>query len=132
MLLRPDGAEGPPDEALAIKAHIGDDFVTHACTEGTAATLQALDIQPRTVYDVIYSVAIAANTSFSCPYHAVQTCSGWRRRMWQELVISVLWFTSVIFVINAIGLSFSSACCSCRSSASSSSSWPTATPGRVR
>ena len=153
VLLRADGAADPPDGALAIKAHSGDDFVTHECTEGTAATLQAL--QPRTVRrhlstlsrarpryrrgavthactegtaatlqaldrrsspapcstSSIYSVASAANASFSCPYHAVQTC--------------VLWFTAVIIVINAVGLSFVSMLLS------STSSWPTA-PGRAR
>jgi hypothetical protein len=58
------------------------------------------------VYDVVYSFASAANASFTCPYHAVQTCSGWRRRAWQALIISVLGFSAVAFVINAVGLSF--------------------------
>jgi hypothetical protein len=106
VLVRSDGADDPPDEALAVKAHSGDDFVTRACTESTTASLEFLRIQPRTVYDVVYSFASAANASFTCPYHAVQTCSGWRRRAWQALLISVLGFTAVAFVINAVGLSF--------------------------
>jgi hypothetical protein len=106
VLVRADGADDPPDEALAVKAHSGDDFVTRACTEGTAASLEFLRIEPRTVYDVVYSFASAANASFTCPYHAVQTCSGWRRRAWHALVISVLGFTAVAFVFNAVGLSF--------------------------
>lgn len=105
-LLRADAADDPPDEAFAVEAHGSDDFVTHACTAGTAAALQALNIQPRTVYDVLFSVASAVNASFTCPYHAVQTCSGWRRRIWHAAVISLLWFCAVVFVVNAVGLSF--------------------------
>jgi hypothetical protein len=105
-LARVHSEDEPPDEALALKAHSGDDIVMQTCTQATAATLRALSIEPRTVYSVWYSVASAANASFTCPYHAVQTCSGWRRRLWHAFVIVILWFSAAYFILNALGLSF--------------------------
>jgi hypothetical protein len=106
VLVRAEGADDPPDEALALRAHNDDDFATRIATESTAATLDFLRIEPRTVYDVAFSVASAANASFTCPYRAVQTCSLWRRRAWQALVLSALLFSGIAFVINATGISF--------------------------
>jgi hypothetical protein len=57
-------------------------------------------------YDVLFSLASAANASFTCPYHAVQTCSAWRVRLWQALVIVVLYFSAVALLTGALGLSF--------------------------
>lgn len=108
VLLRAERELDPPDENLAIQSPEEDDLVTHLCAEGTAAAFEALRIQPRMVYDVLYSVASAANASFSCPYHAVQTCSGWSRRMWQALVIAALYFSAIVFVVNALGVSYAS------------------------
>jgi hypothetical protein len=63
-------------------------------------------VETRVFYDLFYSVASAANASFTCPYHAVQTCSGWRRRLWHAFIIVVLWFCAAALFVNALGLTF--------------------------
>jgi hypothetical protein len=103
---RADGAGGPPADVLELRASSADDFVTQTCTAGAAAGFRAAGVEPRVVYDLFYSVASAANASFSCPYHAVQTCSGWRRRLWHAVVIVVLWFSAACVIFNALGISF--------------------------
>jgi hypothetical protein len=107
VVLRPKGQYEVPPDTFALEAdNTGDDFLTQTCAEATGPVLRALNIEPRVVYDLIYSVASAANASFTCPYHAVQTCSGWRRRLWQVLVIVVVWFSAATLLTNAVGLSF--------------------------
>jgi hypothetical protein len=101
-----DETGGPPDDALALGVNSGDDVVMQTCTEGAAAGLRAIGVQPRVVYDIFFSVASAANASFSCPYHAVQTCSRWRRRLWHSIVIVLLWFSAAAVLVNALGISF--------------------------
>ena len=96
----------PPNEALQLRAHKDDDAITQTCISAVAFGLRVLQIEPRIVYDVFYSIASAANISFTCPYSAVQTCSAWRRRLWHAVVIVVLWFSAAYFVVNALGLSF--------------------------
>ena len=106
-LLRQDEENGgPPADVLALRAASSDDVVTQTCTLGASAALDAAGVDTRVFYDLFYSVASAANESFTCPYHAVQTCSRWRRRLWHALIIVVLWFCAAAFVINALGLSF--------------------------
>ena len=58
------------------------------------------------MYDLFYSVASAANESFTCPYAAVQTCSGWRRRLWQSVIIVLVWFSAATLLTSMLGLSF--------------------------
>jgi hypothetical protein len=107
VLLRPQGEDAVPSETFSLDAdNSDDDFLTQTCTEATGAVLRALHVEPRVVYDLFYSVTSAANASFTCPYHAVQTCSGWRRRLWQVLVIVVVWFSAATLLTNAVGLSF--------------------------
>ena len=103
-LLRPQGADGVPDEALAF--NVSDDFLLQTCADAANATLRALNITPHIVYDLFYSVASAANESFTCPYAAVQTCSGWRRRLWQSVIIVLVWFSAATLLTSMLGLSF--------------------------
>jgi hypothetical protein len=107
QLLRPQGEDAVPDEALFVdKNNTGGDFLSQTCADAANATLQALNITPHIVYDLFYSVASAANESFTCPYAAVQTCSAWRRRLWQSIIIVLVWFSAGALLISILGLSF--------------------------
>jgi len=104
-LLRQQGPGAPTDEVFKIIDQ-SDDVVAQWSAEAIDATLRAIKIKPRVFYDVIFSVASAANASFTCPYHAVQTCSAWRVRFWHAVVIVGLSFSAVAVVTGALGLSF--------------------------
>ena len=107
QLRRPQGADAVPDEALRMAFNVtGDDFLLQSCADAANATMRALNITPHIVYDLFYSVASAANESFTCPYAAVQTCSGWRRRLWQSIIIVLVWFSAATFLTSMLGLSF--------------------------
>jgi hypothetical protein len=107
QLLRPEGDDAIPDTVFAITSQSGgDDVLAQWTAEAAGATLRALDVQPRVFYDVLFSLASAANASFTCPYHAVQTCSAWRVRLWQAVVIVVLYFSAAALLTGALGLSF--------------------------
>jgi len=86
-----------------------NDMLVQLASDTVNVTLDALDIRPTVFYNFIFSVASALNTSFSCPYEAVQTCSGWQVRLWQGLVIVIFYFCVVSLIINFVGLSFISA-----------------------
>lgn len=106
-LLRPEGDDAIEDTVFDITSQsAGDDVIAQWSAEATGATLRALKVQPRVFYDVLYSLASAANASFTCSYHAVQTCSAWRVRLWQALVIVVLYFSVAALLTSALGLSF--------------------------
>jgi hypothetical protein len=107
QLLRPAGNDAIPDLVFDITASsVGDDVIAQWSAEATNATLHALDVHPRVFYDVLFSLASAANASFSCPYRAVQSCSAWRVRLWQAIVIVGLYFSAVSVFNAAFGLSF--------------------------
>jgi hypothetical protein len=107
QLLRQEGDDAIPDTVFAITSQSGgDDVVAQWAAEAAGATLGALNVQPRVFYDVLFSLASAANASFTCPYHAVQTCSAWRVRLWQAVVIVVLYFSAAALLTGALGLSF--------------------------
>jgi hypothetical protein len=106
-LLHPEGEDAVPDAFFAMDSEsAGDDVIAQWSAGATGATLRALSVEPRVIYDTLYSLASAANASFTCPYHAVQTCSTWRVRLWQAVVIVGLVFSVVAFFLSAFGLSF--------------------------
>jgi len=107
VLLRQDEAEdGPTADVLKLRVSSSDDVITQTCTAGASAAFEAAGIDTRVFYDIFYSVASAANASFTCPYKAVQTCSGWNRRLYQAVIIVVLWFCAAALFINTLGLTF--------------------------
>ena len=65
---------------VRIEATGDDQFVRWAAT-AVNVTLDALDVRPNIFYDALFSLVSAANTSFTCSYEAVQTCSNWRVRL---------------------------------------------------
>ncbi len=73
------------------------------------ANLKAMDVRPTVFYNFLFSIASAANTLFSCPYKAVQTCSGWKVRLWQGLIIVIFYFCVTSLLMNPVSLSFMSA-----------------------
>jgi hypothetical protein len=92
-----------------ITQDTSDDMLVRIAAQAVNATLGSLEVQPTVFYNFLYSLASAANTSFTCPYEAVQTCSAWRVRLWQGLIIVVFYFSIATLLMNAAGLSFISA-----------------------
>ena len=86
-----------------------NDMLVGIAIDAVDATLDALDVRPTVFYDLLFSLASVANTSFTCDYHAVQTCSAWSVRLWQGAIIVLLYFSAVSIFTSALGLSFSSA-----------------------
>jgi len=86
-----------------------DDMLVQLASDTVNATLDAFDIRPTVFYNFLFSIASAANTSFSCPYEVVQTCSGWQVHLWQGLVIVIFYFCVASLLTSAVGLSFISA-----------------------
>jgi hypothetical protein len=103
-LLRPAGADAVPEYLLQPPAH--SDFLIQLSGDAVNATLDALNVQPTVFYDLFFSVASAANASFTCPYEAVQTCSHWRVRLWHGVIIVALYFSAGALLASAVGLSF--------------------------
>ena len=105
QLVEPDAENALP----GFSTEHTDDMLVQLASDTVNATLDALDIRPTVFYNFLFSIASAANTSFSCPYEAVQTCSGWQVRLWQGLVIVIFYFCVASLLTNAVGLSFISA-----------------------
>jgi len=103
-LLRPEGADAVPEHLLEPPEH--SDFLIQLSADAFHATLDAADVRPRSFYDLFYSVASAANASFTCPYEAVQTCSHWRVRLWQGFLIVSLYFSIIALLVGSVGFSF--------------------------
>ena len=89
-----------------ITQDTSDDMLVRIAAQAVNATLGSLEVQPTVFY---HFLASAANTSFTCPYEAVQTCSAWRVRLWQGLIIVVFYFSIATLLMNTAGLSFISA-----------------------
>jgi hypothetical protein len=105
QLQDPDADNAPPE----FRAEGSDDKLLQLASDAVNATLDALELRPTVFYNFFFSVASAANTSFSCPYEAVQTCSRWSVRLWQGLIIVTVYFCVASLLMNAVGLSFVSA-----------------------
>jgi hypothetical protein len=86
-----------------------DDKLVQLAADEVNATLDVFDVQQTVFYNFLFSIASFANTSFTCPYEAVQTCSAWSVRLWQGLIIVVFYFSVAALLMNAVGLSFVSA-----------------------
>jgi hypothetical protein len=69
------------------------------------AGILVLDVHPSVFYDLLFSLASVANSSFTCGYHAVQTCSAWSMRLWQGVIIVLIYFCAVSLFTSALGLS---------------------------
>ena len=103
-LLRPAGADAVSEDLLKPPAH--SDFLIQLAADAVNATMDALDVQPSIFYDLVFSVATAANASFTCPYEAVQTCSRWRVRLWHGFIIVSVYLSLAALVASPVGLSF--------------------------
>jgi hypothetical protein len=88
QLVEPDAENALPGSSTENT----DDMLVQLASDTVNATLDALDIRPTVFYNFLFSIASSANTSFSCPYEVVQTCSGWQVRLWQGLVIVIFYF----------------------------------------
>jgi hypothetical protein len=101
-LLEPDVENALPEYV----AESSDDKLVQLATDTVNATLHAFDIRPDVFYNFLFSVASGANMSFTCPYEAVQTCSAWKVRLWQGLIIIIFYFCVIALLLNTVGLSF--------------------------
>lgn len=102
--------QAPADEIdslpeVSIEAS-GDDPLMSWAANAVNATLDALDVRPSIFYNALFSLVSAANTSFTCSYEAVQTCSNWRVRLWQGVLILLVYFSVLCLLLNAVGLTF--------------------------
>jgi hypothetical protein len=104
-LQQPDAENALPE----FTAETTDDKLLQLAADAVNATLDTLDLRPTVFYNFLFSIASAANTSFTCPYEAVQTCSRWKVRLWQGLIIVIFYFSIAALLMNAVGLSFISA-----------------------
>jgi len=103
-LIHPTGADALP--AYLFEPQKSNDLLLNLTTDAVNATLDALNITPSIFYDLVFSAASIANTSFTCPYEAVQTCSSWRVRLWHGFIIIFFYFSIAALSISATGLSF--------------------------
>jgi hypothetical protein len=101
---RPVGEDAVPEHLLEPPEH--SDLLIQLSADAVNATLGAADVRPSVFYDLFYSVVMAANASFTCPYEAVQTCSHWRVRLWHGFVIVSLYFSIVALLAGTVGFSF--------------------------
>ena len=106
-LEQPSGEYAVPAQLLHWNQTNGDPVVS--------VTIDALDwvftfigFDPVDVYNLFYSLTVVARDSFECPYEAVQSCSDWRVRLWQGVIIVTFWFSIVSFVMGIFGISFAS------------------------
>ena len=102
ILQQPD----PENDVVVDVDNNIDDKLVLLAADAVTTTLDALNVQPSIFYNFVFSMASFANTSFTCPYEAVQTCSAWRVRLWQGLIIVMLYFSVVALLVSAVGLSF--------------------------
>lgn len=105
QLQEPDAENALPE----FTTETTDDKLLQLAADAMNATLDALDLRPTVFYNFLFSMASAVNTSFTCPYEAVQTCSRWRVRLWQGLIIVTVYFCVAALLMSAVGLSFISA-----------------------
>lgn len=103
-VMQPSGDNAAPD--YNFNTYEVNDTLIRWATDAVNVSMQKLDIRPSIFYDVIFSISSAANSSFTCPYEAVQTCSHWRVRMWQGVVIIVFYFSIIAMITTAMGISF--------------------------
>lgn len=104
-LVHVDPADALPPAVLVDS----DDGIVRWAGTAVNKTLDVLNVQPSFFYSVLFSVVSAANSSFTCSYEAVQTCSGWRVRLWQGIVVLVVYFSVAVVLLNAVGFTFISA-----------------------
>ena len=104
-LQQPDAENALPE----FTAETTDVKLLQMTSDTVNATLDALDLCPTVFYNFLFSIATVINTSFTCPYEAVQTCSRWRVCLWQGLIIVIFYFCVAALLMNAVGLSFISA-----------------------